>query len=70
MFQYPILEHTLEEWKSKATVNNYTAIMFARATALSLKDSLELPSRTISTEDNMETSRDTKTHIHEIANTL
>jgi hypothetical protein len=40
MFQYPIPEHTLEGWKSKVTVDSYTAIMLARAIALSLKGSL------------------------------
>jgi hypothetical protein len=70
MFQYPIPEHTLEECKSKVTVDSYTAIMFARATALSLKDSLEFPTGAISLEVNKETSQDTKTHILELANTL
>jgi hypothetical protein len=70
MFQYPIPEHTIEEWKSKVTVDSYIAIMLARATALSLKDSLEFPTRAISPEGNRETSQDTKTHILELANTL
>ncbi len=70
MFQYPIPEHTLEEWKSKVTVYSYTTIMLARATALSLKGSLESPTGTISLEGNKETSQDTKTHILELANIL
>ncbi len=70
MFQYPIPEHTLEDWKSKVTVDSYTAIMLARATTLSLKDSFEFPTGAISPEGNREPSRDTKTHILELANTL
>ena len=70
MFQYPIQEHTLEEWKSKVKVDSYTAIMLARDTALSLKDSLELPTGAISPDGNKETSQDTKTHILELTNTL
>ncbi len=70
MFQYPIPEYTLEEWKSKVTVDSYTAIMLARATALSLKDSLEFPTGAISPEGNRETSHDTKTHILDLANIL
>ena len=70
MFQYPIPEHTLEEWKSKVTVDSYTAIMRARATALSLNDSLESPAGAISPKGNRETSHDTKTHILKLANTL
>jgi hypothetical protein len=70
MFQYPIPEHTLEEWKSKVTVDFYTDIMLARATTLSLKGSLESPTGAISPEDNKETSQNTKTHILELANTL
>ena len=56
MFQYPIPEHTLEEWKSEVTVDNYTTIMLARATALSLKESLEFPIGDISPKGNRETS--------------
>ena len=52
MFQCPIPEHTLEEWKSKVTVDTYTATMLARATALTLKDSLEFPVGAISPEGN------------------
>jgi hypothetical protein len=70
MFQYPIPEHTLEEWKSRVMVDSYTALMLARATALSLKDSLEFPSGAISLEGNRETSQDTKAHILELASTL
>ena len=70
MFQYPIPEHTLETWKSKVTIDSFTAIMLAKATALSLKDSLEFPSGAISPEGVRETSQDTKTHILELANTL
>jgi hypothetical protein len=70
MFQCPIPEHTLEEWKSKVTVDSYAAIMLARATALSLKDSLKSPTRAISPKGNKEISQDTKTHILELANTL
>ncbi len=44
--------------------------MLAKATALSLQDSLESPSGAISPEGNRETSQDTKTHILELANTL
>ncbi len=44
--------------------------MLARATALSLKDLLEFPNGTISPEGHRDTSRDTKTHIFELANTL
>ena len=44
--------------------------MLAKATALSLKDSLEFPSGAISPEGVRETSQDTKTHILELANTL
>jgi hypothetical protein len=49
---------------------DHTAITFARATALSLKASLELPIGAISQEGNRETTQDTKTHILELANTL
>jgi hypothetical protein len=70
MFQYPIPDHTLEAWKSKVTIDSYTAIMLAKATALSLRDSLEFPSGTISPEGVREVSQDTKTHIIELANTL
>ncbi len=56
MFQYPIPEHTLEEWKSKVTVDSYTAIKLARATTLSLKDSLEFSTEAISPEGNREIS--------------
>ena len=70
LFRYPIPEHTLAEWKSRVTVDNYTAIMLARATALSLQASIEFPSGSISPEGNRETSTDTRTHILELANTL
>ncbi len=70
MFQYPIPEHTLEEWKSKVSVDSHTAVMFARATALSLKDSLEFTIGAISPMGNREVSQDTTTHILELANTL
>jgi hypothetical protein len=70
MFKYPIPEHTLEEWKSKVAVDSHTATMLARATALSLMDSIEFPTGLISPEGNRETSQDTKTHILELANTL
>ncbi len=43
MFQYPIPDHTLETWKSKVMTDSYTAIMLAKATALSLRESLEFP---------------------------
>jgi hypothetical protein len=51
-------------------VDSYTAIMLARATALSLKDSIESPTGAISPEGNRETSHDTRTHILEFATTL
>ncbi len=60
----------MEEWKSKVTVDSYNAIMLARATALSLKDSLEFPTGAISLEGNRETSYDAKTRILELANTI
>ena len=63
MFQYPIIEHTLEEWKSKVAVDTYTATILARATTLSLKDSIEFPTGAIS-------SQNTTSHILELANTL
>jgi hypothetical protein len=44
--------------------------MFARATALSLKDSLEFTPGAISPMGYTEISQDTKTHILELANTL
>ena len=44
--------------------------MLAKATALSLKDSLKSPTWAISPEGNKEISQDTKTHILELANTL
>ena len=50
MFQYPIPEHTLETWKSKVTIDSFAAILLAKATALSLKDSLEFSSGVISLE--------------------
>jgi hypothetical protein len=40
MFQYSILYHTLEEWKSKVAVVSYTSISLARAMVRSLFDSL------------------------------
>jgi hypothetical protein len=70
MFQYPIPEHTLEEWKSKVTLDSYIAIMLARYAALSLKNSLEFSTGPISPEGNGEVSQDTKTHILELANNL
>ena len=63
MFQYPIPEHTLAEWKAKISVDSYMPTMFARATALSLKESIYSPTGHISPEGNRETSEDTKTHI-------
>jgi hypothetical protein len=65
-----LAEDTLDEWKSTVMVDSYTDVMLARATALSLKDSLEFPSGAISPEGNRETSQDTKTHILELASTL
>jgi hypothetical protein len=44
--------------------------MFARATYLSLMDSIDLPTGHVSAAGNRETSQDTKTHILELANTL
>ena len=44
--------------------------MLAKATALSLRDSLEFPSGAISPDGVREISQDTKTHIIELANTL
>ena len=70
MFQYPIPEHTLAEWQTKVAVDSHTATMLARATALSLMDSIEFPTMPISLEGNRETSQDTKTHILELVNTL
>ncbi len=51
-------------------MDSYTPTMLARATALSLVDSIEFPTGHISPEGNKETSQDTKTHILELANTL
>ncbi len=70
MLHYPIQEHTLTEWKAKIAVDSYIPTRFARATALSLKESIDLPTGHISTVGNRETSHDTKTHILELANTL
>ena len=70
MFQYPIPEHTLAEWKANISVDSYMPTMFARATALSLKDSIDSPTGHISPEGNLETSEDTNIHILELANTL
>ena len=70
MFQYPIPEHTLEERKSKVSVDSHTVVMFARATALSLKDSLDYTNGDISPMGKKEISQDTRTHILELANTL
>ena len=70
MFQYPIPEHTLEEWKSRVTVDSYAAITLARATALSLNDSLEFPTGAISPKGTREISQDTTTHLFDLANTL
>jgi hypothetical protein len=55
MFQYPVPEHTLDEWKSKVAVDSYTPTMLARATALFLMDSIEFPTGHISPEGNRET---------------
>ena len=55
MFQYPIPEHTLAEWKAKVAVDSYMPTMFARATALSLKESIDLPTDQISTAGKRET---------------
>ena len=46
----------MEEWKSKVVVDSYTSTMLARATALSLMDSIEFPTGHISPEGNGETS--------------
>ena len=70
MFQYPIPEHILEEWKSKVAVDSHTATTHAKATAFSLMNSIEFPTGPISTEGTRETSKDTKTHILELANPL
>ncbi len=70
MFHYPVPEHTLDEWKSKIAVDSYTPTMLARATALSLMNSLEFPTGHISPKGNRETSHDTKIHILELAYTL
>jgi hypothetical protein len=70
MFQYPVPEHTLDAWKSKVAVDSYTPTMLARATTLSLMDSIEFPTGHISPKDSRETSQDTKIHILELANTL
>ena len=70
MFQYPIQEHTLDEWKSKVAVDSHTATTLAKATALSLMTLIEFPTGPISPEGTRETSQDTKTHILELANTL
>ncbi len=43
MFQYSILEHTLEEWQSKVAVYSYAYTILAKAMALSLLYSLSLP---------------------------
>ena len=51
-------------------MDSYTVIMLARATALSLKGSLEPPTGAISPEGVKEISQDTKTYILELANTL
>ncbi len=70
MFQYPIPDHTLAEWKANIAVDSYMPTMFARATALSLKESIDSPTGHISPEGNRETSEDNKIHILELANTL
>jgi len=41
MFQYPIPEHTLEEWKAQVAVDSYSATTLAKAMALSLLDCLD-----------------------------
>ena len=51
-------------------VDSYSTISLARATGLSLNDSLEFSTGTISPEGNRDISQDTRSHILELANTL
>ena len=60
----------MEEWKSKVAVDTYTATILAKATTLSLKDSIEFPTGAISPEGNRGTSQNTTSHILKLANTL
>ncbi len=38
MFQYPIPEHTLEEWIFKVAADSYTSVLLSKAMILSLLD--------------------------------
>jgi hypothetical protein len=70
MFQYPIPEHALEEWKSRVAVDSHSATILAKAMALSLLDSLEFPFGEISPEGHRETSQDTTAHVLDLATHL
>jgi len=70
MFQYPIPEHTLEEWKAQVAVDSHSSTTLAKAMTLSLLDSLDSSPVEISPQGHKEMSQITTAHILDLANHL
>ena len=69
MFQYPIPEHTLEEWKARMAVDSHSVTTLAKVMGLSLLDSLDFYFGGTVPQGHREMSQDT-TPILDLTNHL